>query len=80
MIKNPVAVPSKLKEAIQADLEGMIASSKTQTGETQQKNTDNALSIEITPGDFCPLLKGRQTWTAMKNGTSISATYSTIRL
>jgi len=32
----------------------------------------NSLSIEITPGQYAQLLKGRQTWNAMHNGTAVS--------
>ena len=45
---------------------GTVATSKPQ-------NEEKSLSIEITPGQFAQLLKGRQTWNAMQNGTSVSA-------
>ena len=38
------------------------------------KETDMSIgSIEITPGQFAKLLKGRLTWNAMHNGTSVAA-------
>ena len=49
-----------------------VASSKPSTKENQ-RNEENSLSIEISPGLFAQLLKGRQTWNAMHNGTSVSA-------
>ena len=35
--------------------------------------SDNSTTIEITPGQFAQLLKGRQTWNAMHNGTAVVA-------
>lgn len=38
------------------------------------KETDTSIgSIEITPGQFAKLLKGRLTWNAMHNGTAVAA-------
>jgi len=51
---------------------GAVASSEPLAKENQ-RNEENPLSIEITPGMFAQLLKGRQTWNAMHNGTSVSA-------
>ena len=36
-------------------------------------NNNTIGSIEITPGQFAKLLKGRETWNAMHNGTAVSA-------
>jgi len=40
----------------------------------RHKETDTSIgSIEITPGQFAKLLKGRLTWNAMHNGTAVAA-------
>lgn len=41
--------------------------------EVEKEEEDTCASIEIAPGQFFKLLKGRDTWKAMKNGTAVSA-------
>ena len=40
--------------------------------DTESDETTTIGSIEITPGQFAKLLKGKQTWNALHNGTAIS--------
>jgi len=51
-------------------------SNRVQSSQPEQQNrseSEKPLSIEITRGQFARLLKGRQTWSAMHNGTALSA-------
>ena len=72
-IPAPKSSVSESSSTFSQSCSALGGNNKDSSATTHASNDTTIGSIEITPGQFAKLLKGRQTWNAMHNGTAVSA-------
>ena len=72
-IPAPKSSVSESSSTFSQSCSALGGNNKDLSATTHASNDTTIGSIEITPGQFAKLLKGRQTWNAMHNGTAVSA-------